>query len=209
MGTPYYARVRFIVERVGGASEMSRKVNALYPKGPKISQQLIEYLASGRPGKKGKPAQGSRNTAKLAAAGGVYADWLESETGPRDLPNRKLALAVPPQTPKGDPLTLARIVAVKIKETGKVQKVELTTEALKLAKLFMKLDDEDRLAVAQKATALRLAATAHKAPAKGLADHDLDHLAAPGTPAAKRAMARKRGKVDPSKARSGKDKTSN
>lgn len=188
----YQQRIRFVIRRVGGQSELARQVNERY--GTKLQPQNIQYLASDAPSG-GKPAQGSRDTPRFAAVGGVLAEWLGTGKGPRDAPSQAPRQG---KVKAAEPLTKVRIVLVKIKETGEKKAVELTTEALKVAEAFMKLDDESRQEilreVERKRRAIQLLRKLHAPPVPD-SEGQLDHLAAPGTPTAIRAKARKAAKA--------------
>lgn len=186
----YQDRIQVAIERAGGQSELARMVNERY--GTKLKPQNIQYLARKTPNSRGKVAGGSRHSSLFASVVGLVAEWLESGEGPQDVPNWKPSKARKNGVLK-EPLTLSRTVHVKIKETGERITVELTTDALKLAKLFMDMAVEDRKEILRQVETKEI-----KRKIQGGAyvpDEKLGHLAAPGTATAELAMARKRAKA--------------
>ena len=165
--------VALAVDKCGGQSELARTIARRF--GVRATQQQIEYLLRVR----GKPARRSSLTPYIAKIAGQSPTWAPSAAeGKRD---RKADAA---------PLHKAKLVAVKIKGTGRVETVELTTEALQLAKLFMDLDADDRREVLAKAGALDARRRSVKGPR--VPDEKLRHLAAPGTPTAQATAAKRK-----------------
>jgi hypothetical protein len=76
----FYERVRFCVDRVGGQSEMARRVTAFT--GRECKPQTIQYLC--KEPKEGKPARASSLTPAIAAAANVNITWLATGQGARD-----------------------------------------------------------------------------------------------------------------------------
>jgi hypothetical protein len=77
---------------------------------------------------------------------------------------------------KPDALTPVKKIKVKIRETGRMVDVEITTEALRVAKLFMDLDVDDRKEVVAKVEALEIKRKALRGRDK-VPDEQLHHLA--------------------------------
>lgn len=122
-------RMRVAIERAGGQSELARKIQERY--GLKISPQRIQWLASPTVA---KPAKGSRITPQIAGVAGLRAEWLASGKGLRDEPE-------PPKSrgSANGAHKQAAVVSIRVKETGEVVKMELTKQALEVAKAFMDL----------------------------------------------------------------------
>jgi hypothetical protein len=108
----------------------------------------------------------------------LVAEWLATGEGRQNVPK--------------EPITASRAVLVKIKDTGERRTVELTTEALKIAKAFMEMDIDDRREVMQKVHTLEIKRKALKG--RGVPDGELGHLARTDTPEGKAlaAAAKKR-----------------
>ena len=169
--------VDLAVRKCGGQSELAREIKRRF--GVVVRPQNIEWLRQ----RTRKPAQRSSLTPYIATIAGVDPAWAPK-------PNLK---GVASRTK--EPLRVARTVAVKIKETGKVVKVELTTEVLRVAKALMDMDADDRLEVVAKVEALEIQRRALKGRHRG-PDRELDHMARPDTPEGKelrRSATKKKG----------------
>ena len=82
-------------------------------------------------------------------------------------------------------------VRVKIKETGEIEAVELTTEAIRVAKAFMDMDVSERKKILSQVRSVEVKRALGADPVSE-AGGRLDNLAAPGTPTALRRDARKK-----------------
>jgi hypothetical protein len=124
----YQQRLRFVVERVGGQSELARRVNVRY--GYRLVAQNVQMLLSKRDG---KPAQSSRYTPQFAAVAGVRAEWLATGRGPREI------------GAEGESAT--RKVQMRLVNTSEDLDVDVTAEGLIAVQEFMALTAEDRKAI--------------------------------------------------------------
>lgn len=69
-------RIQYCADKVGGQSELARRVSRIL--GKRVTAQSIQYLAdANRP----KPATSSRNTTAIAEAAGVDVKWLTQGIG--------------------------------------------------------------------------------------------------------------------------------
>lgn len=148
MAGTFQDRIAEAIKRAGGQSVLARKV-ALYT-GKKCNPQTIQYLA--RKTLK-KPARGSRLIAAIAAVTGLRAEYLSDGKLPRD--------------------TDAPAAPAAIETTVEVEGVELTKQALNVARALMKLPENRRDDYQQEieSEALRYSSR--------VKDQKLGHLAAP------------------------------
>lgn len=151
------------IKRCGGQSELARLIKRRY--GTEVSPQRIQYLANATAA---KPAKGSRITAQIASVAGLRPEWLASGTGPRD----EIAPAAFGRSGI-DPLRAAKLIDVKVVGTKRRIKMELTQEAIEVAKAFMDLPARERMRFQR---AILVAALPHQ---RDVPDEELQHLAAP------------------------------
>lgn len=168
----FQKRMQFAIKRCGGQSELAREIHRRY--GRKVSPQRIQYLASETVA---KPAKGSRITPEIAAVAGLRAEWLALGIGKRDESSSKGV-----DVDQRRHLEPARIVDVRVKGTERRLKMELTQDAIDVAKAFMDLPARDRVRFQR---AIMVAALPYS---RDVPDERLQHLAAPGGTAKKRKL---------------------
>lgn len=167
----FQKRMQFAIKRCGGQTELAREIYRRY--GKNVSPQRIQYLASETVA---KPAKGSRITPEIAAVAGLRAEWLALGIGRRDEPNKD----VDPDQPRR--LKPAQVVDVKVKGSERRIKMELTQDAIDVAKAFMDLPARERLRFQR---AIMVAALPYS---RDVPDEQLSHLAAPKEAPAKRKL---------------------
>lgn len=148
MATTYQDRLEEAIKRAGGQSELARKLTRYT--GNTVSPQAIQYLADRN---RRKPARGSRLTPAIAAVTGMRAEYLSDGKLPRD--------ADAPAPPA-------------LETTMEVEGVELTKQALNVAKAFMDLPRNRR---DEYQRAIEAEALGHSSV---VPDSKLRHLAATG-----------------------------
>lgn len=130
----FQQRLAIAIRRAGGQSSLVRKIKQRYA--IEITPQAIQYLARET---SEKPAKGSKLTAQIAGIAGLRAEWLASGDGEMDEPTQPITgLHVK------DVHTELERLGVTVKETGEQLDMELTQEAVEVAKLFMDLNKKER-----------------------------------------------------------------
>jgi hypothetical protein len=156
--------MQYAIRRAGGQSRLAREIELRYK--IKTTQQRLQYLASET---RRKPAKGSRITPQIAGVAGLRAEWLATGIGPREeTPTRPRASA-----DRRDKLEAAAVVDVKIKDTTRILRMELTQDAIDVAKAFMDLPARERMRFQR---AILVAALPHT---RDIPDEALGSLAAP------------------------------
>lgn len=151
MAVSFQDRLGEAIRRAGGQSELARMVTKFT--GKPVSPQAIQYLADR---KRKKPARGSRLVAAIAAVTGLRAEWLSDGKGPRESKDPV------PQTKTGS-----------LETTMEVDGVELTKQALQVARALMKLPENRRDDYQQEIETEALKYSSR------IRDAQLEHLAAP------------------------------
>lgn len=167
-----------------GQSEIARRITQKW--GKKCSPQSIQYLADK---KRPKPARSSALLPMIAEVVGLRWTWLATGNGEMEIPGwsfDEFMKSPEDSRPAGQNVTHAGTpFDIAIKVNG----MELTQEALEVAKAFMELPGNERERFKRD---IQVAALRYQ---RHVPDEKLAHLAAPDSPTAKRLGTKR--KVSP------------
>lgn len=161
----FQKRLALAIKRAGGQSALARKIFARF--GIATSPQRIQYLSRSSGA---KPARSSGITAQIAAVAGLNAEWLATGKGARDAGDERSLKRAKDERMIHEQ---ARELRITLIGTGETIKMEITKQALEVAKAFMDLPVNERNKIERKVMTLRLQYL------EEVPDDKLGHLAAP------------------------------
>ena len=155
--TTYQDFIDAAIRKAGSQSELARRVSELLPRGQKLTPQAIQYLASRKARKKdGKPAGGS-----------TFTPFIEQATGLAYANEGRLSASI------GEVTLAATGTLGTLEPAQEIGGVELTKDAIRVARAFMDLPRRRRDAI------LRAIETEALGETTAVADARVEHLRAP------------------------------